>query len=115
MPGGVPSRPGVVKSSSAHRSARRFSTGVPVDTDSDSVPDYRDLDTDNDGIADLHEGGSDCADANDDGICDGDDVDRLEHPVDALGRLGAGREGWTKGLLRREPPGGAEFIGEPPR
>jgi uncharacterized repeat protein (TIGR01451 family)/MYXO-CTERM domain-containing protein len=44
---------------------------TPLDFDNDTVPDYRDLDTDNDGISDLHEGGSACADANDDGICDG--------------------------------------------
>jgi MYXO-CTERM domain-containing protein len=50
--------------------------GDPRDWDSDSVPDYRDLDVDNDGIADVYEGSSKCADANDDGVCDGDDPDR---------------------------------------
>jgi MYXO-CTERM domain-containing protein len=59
---------------------------LPVDTDGDSVPDYRDLDTDNDGIADLYEGGSRCPDANDDGICDGDDTDRdgIVSTIDAV-------------------------------
>ncbi len=41
------------------------------DTDGDGVPDHIDLDADNDGIPDVIEGGSDCADADSDGICDG--------------------------------------------
>ncbi len=44
---------------------------VPVDTDGDGIPDYLDLDSDNDGISDLIEGGADPAlDANDDGMID---------------------------------------------
>ncbi|HUS31272.1 MAG TPA: OmpA family protein [Kofleriaceae bacterium] len=51
------------------------SDGDPTNTDADSGPDYVDLDSDNDGIADLYEAGSGCADGNADGACDGDDVD----------------------------------------
>ncbi len=46
-----------------------------IDTDGDTVRDYRDLDSDNDGLADLHEGGFGCLDANDNGVCDGPDAD----------------------------------------
>jgi heat shock protein beta len=49
--------------------------GQPRDTDGDGVPDYRDLDSDDDGISDLIEGGSGCADANNDSVCDGTDED----------------------------------------
>ena len=44
----------------------------PTDTDGDSVPDYRDLDTDNDGILDVTEAGG--ADNNGDGIIDTPDT-----------------------------------------
>jgi uncharacterized repeat protein (TIGR01451 family)/MYXO-CTERM domain-containing protein len=47
-----------------------------VDTDADGVPDAHDLDSDNDSLADAHEGGSGCADSNNDAICDGNDSDR---------------------------------------
>ncbi len=44
---------------------------VTVDTDGDGVPDYRDLDSDNDGIADLKESGNPAlVDANNDGKVD---------------------------------------------
>ena len=36
-----------------------YNGGTPLDTDSDSVADFRDLDTDNDGIPDAVEGGND--------------------------------------------------------
>jgi uncharacterized repeat protein (TIGR01451 family) len=43
----------------------------PVDTDSKDTPDFQDIDSDNDGISDLVEGGSDPAiDANNDGVID---------------------------------------------
>jgi len=42
-----------------------------VDSDSDSIPDYLDLDSDNDGIYDLNESGSGATDANLNGIIDG--------------------------------------------
>ncbi|NNL08643.1 MAG: Ig-like domain-containing protein [Croceitalea sp.] len=42
-----------------------------VDTDLDGVPDYLDLDSDNDGIYDLVEAGSSGIDANADGVLDG--------------------------------------------
>jgi uncharacterized repeat protein (TIGR01451 family)/MYXO-CTERM domain-containing protein len=50
--------------------------GALLDTDRDFIPDYRDLDSDNDSIADAHEGASRCTDANSDGLCDGADPDR---------------------------------------
>jgi gliding motility-associated-like protein len=49
-----------------------YGTGiVPVDTDLDLVLDYLDLDSDNDGIYDLKESGSNAVDANQDGKIDG--------------------------------------------
>lgn len=42
----------------------------PVDTDGDSIPDYLDLDSDNDGIYDLVESGSNALDSNKNGILD---------------------------------------------
>jgi gliding motility-associated-like protein len=47
-------------------------TGItPVDSDTDSVLDYLDLDSDNDGIYDLNESGSGAVDANLNGVLDG--------------------------------------------
>lgn len=46
-----------------------------VDTDGDTVPDYLDLDSDNDSIGDLVEGGSGAIDSDDDGVADIADVD----------------------------------------
>jgi gliding motility-associated-like protein len=43
----------------------------PIDTDGDSVPDYLDLDSDNDGIYDLVESGNQTVDSNKNGIIDG--------------------------------------------
>jgi gliding motility-associated-like protein len=43
----------------------------PMDTDGDNVPDYLDLDSDNDGIYDLIESGSQALDNNKNGIIDG--------------------------------------------
>jgi hypothetical protein len=51
---------------------------VPPDTDGDSRPDFRDLDSDNDGINDVREGaapGAPVIDANNDGLADGADPD----------------------------------------
>ena len=48
---------------------------TPVDTDGDSVPDNRDLDSDNDAVSDLFEGGNGGTDANNDGVVDGPDSD----------------------------------------
>ncbi len=45
---------------------------APPNTDGRGPANYRDLDSDDDGISDLLEGGSMCADANNDGVCDGD-------------------------------------------
>lgn len=43
----------------------------PIDTDGDSIPDYLDLDSDNDGIFDWREAGSTATDSNNDGRIDG--------------------------------------------
>lgn len=49
-----------------------FGNGVtPVDSDGDLIPDYLDLDSDNDGIYDLIESGCNALDANNNGIIDG--------------------------------------------
>nr|MBA3454314.1 DUF4215 domain-containing protein [Deltaproteobacteria bacterium] len=70
---------------------------VMADTDKDSVRDYRDLDSDNDGLSDLHEGDFRCLDANDNGVCDGpdDDGDGIANSIDmqpaAFGTLNARR------------------------
>jgi hypothetical protein len=49
---------------------------APKDTDSDGVPDYRDLDSDNDGINDIIESGHPgLIDSNNDGVVDGPDAD----------------------------------------
>ena len=50
---------------------------APVNTDGDSVPNYLDLDSDNDGVSDLVESGNTAlVDANHDGIVDGTDPDK---------------------------------------
>ena len=46
---------------------------TPLDTDNDGVPNYLDLDSDNDGIYDLTESGSNASDINQDGIIDSSD------------------------------------------
>ena len=49
-----------------------FGNGLtPVDSDGDAVPNYLDLDSDNDGIYDLVESGSNATDANFNGMIDG--------------------------------------------
>jgi len=66
---------------------------APPNTDGRGPPDYRDLDSDDDGISDLVEGGSGCTDANDDGVCDGgdDDGDGIRASADgAPGTFGDG-------------------------
>ncbi len=47
-----------------------------LDADIDGIADVRDLDSDNDSIPDLVEGGSGCPDPNHDAICDGNDPDK---------------------------------------
>lgn len=44
---------------------------TPIDTDGDGIPDYLDLDSDNDGIYDLNESGSNAPDADFNGVIDG--------------------------------------------
>jgi gliding motility-associated-like protein len=46
---------------------------IPTDFDNDNVPNYLDLDSDNDGIYDLTESGSNATDTNLNGIIDGND------------------------------------------
>ena len=48
---------------------------TPVDTDADGVPNYQDLDSDNDGIFDVTEAGFAANDIDKDGKLDGTDVD----------------------------------------
>ncbi len=49
-----------------------FGNGLtPANTDTDSIPDYLDLDSDNDGIYDLVESGSNAPDLNNNGVIDG--------------------------------------------
>lgn len=51
-------------------------TALPTpDTDNDGQDDYQDLDSDNNTVSDLIEGGSGAADTNNDGVADGPDAD----------------------------------------
>ncbi len=49
---------------------------APPNGDLDPTPDFRDLDSDDDGLTDLTEGGSGCVDASNNAVCDGPDGDR---------------------------------------
>jgi len=51
------------------------STNPPRNTDSDPTPDFRDLDSDNDGALDTVEVGSGCVDFDANGVCDRPDSD----------------------------------------
>ena len=65
----------------------QIGTGLtPPNSDNDTVPDYKDLDSDNDGVSDLQEGGSNGTDANNDGVVDGPDTDGdgIPNSVDGL-------------------------------
>ncbi len=56
--------------------ANALSTNTPRDKDGDGVPDFLDLDSDNDGIKDLSESGvTGAIDTNNDGVVDGPDAD----------------------------------------
>ena len=48
---------------------------TPPDTDGDGQPDTQDLDSDNDSVSDLEEGGTGALDTNNDGTADGPDSD----------------------------------------
>ncbi|MFN0253002.1 MAG: OmpA family protein, partial [Kofleriaceae bacterium] len=52
----------------------------PRDTDQDSIADFRDLDSDDDGLGDRNENGTACNDAPADGVCNGGDADRDGSP-----------------------------------
>lgn len=62
----------------------------PPDSDGDGVLDGRDLDSDDDGLADRMENGTVCADAPLNGVCDGGDPDLDGAPASADGRVGLG-------------------------
>lgn len=63
---------------------------IPADFDNDNVPDYLDLDSDNDGIYDLIESGSNAADINLNGIIDGNDfgINGLANSVETTSESG---------------------------
>jgi len=71
------------------------SVDAPIDSDGDGVPDFRDLDSDNDGTSDRSEGGATCADTDDNGVCDaGDsDGDGVVDSMDATDGFGIGGYG----------------------
>ncbi|MFK7923016.1 MAG: T9SS type A sorting domain-containing protein, partial [Bacteroidia bacterium] len=54
------------------------------DTDSDGTPDFQDLDSDNDGIHDVIEGGNGTADTNGDGTIDSDDTGYADTDSDGI-------------------------------
>ncbi|XZF14009.1 hypothetical protein ACTHGU_19695 [Chitinophagaceae bacterium MMS25-I14] len=69
-------RDGIMDSADGNNSARG-GTGIatPKDTDGDAIADFRDLDSDNDGINDVIESGNGAFDTNGDGLVDGTDTD----------------------------------------
>ena len=54
------------------------------DTDGDGVPDYKDLDSDNDGINDVIENGNKDADTNNDGVIDSNDTGGSDADEDGI-------------------------------
>lgn len=66
----------------------------PVDTDGDGIPDFRDLDSDDDGLADRHENGTRCMDRPINNVCDGTDADGDGSPSSADGAPGFGVGGY---------------------
>lgn len=69
----------------------QIGTGLtPPDTDGDTKPDYKDLDSDNDAVSDLQEGGSNGTDADNDGVVDGPDADGDGIPNSVDGLNGSG-------------------------
>uniref|UniRef100_A0AB33KSZ5 PA14 domain-containing protein n=1 Tax=Tenacibaculum sp. Pbs-1 TaxID=3238748 RepID=A0AB33KSZ5_9FLAO len=54
------------------------------DTDGDGTPDYQDLDSDNDGINDVIEGGNESSDTNGDGVIDSNDMGGSDSDEDGI-------------------------------
>ena len=68
----------------------------PVDTDGDSIADFRDLDSDDDGLSDRAENGTSCLDMPEDGVCNGGDADRdgVADSADNTTGFGVGANGY---------------------
>ena len=56
----------------------------PLDSDGDNLPNHLELDSDNDGIYDIEEGGDGSLDTNNDGVIDGDDDGFADEDVDGM-------------------------------
>ncbi len=67
---------------------------APIDTDGDQVPDFRDIDSDDDSITDRAENGATCADDPENAICDGNDDDGDGSPSSADAKVGFGLGGY---------------------
>ena len=93
--GGDPDKDGVVGTADHTTGFGVGGYATPPDTDGDGLPDYRDLDSDGDGIFDLDEAGHGKLDTNDDGKIDGDDTDRdgIKTSVDSDPMFGGGGSG----------------------
>ena len=57
---------------------------TPSDTDGDNIPDYLDIDSDNDGIFDVVEGGDGASDTNNDGVVDSNDTGYADADGDGM-------------------------------
>ncbi len=66
---------GIINDSSIDVAGFGGDADLPNDAENDSIPNYLDIDSDNDGITDLLESGSGAPDTNNDGMVDGADTD----------------------------------------
>lgn len=66
---------------------------TPPNSDNDAIPNYKDLDSDNDAVSDLQESGSNGTDADNDGVVDGPDTDGDGIPDSVDGLVGPGDAG----------------------
>ena len=84
--GGDPDGDGIPATADGNPAYGDAGDPTPVDTDSDGKPDARDLDSDNDAINDVIEGGNGPRDTNGDGIVDGNDSDGdgIKDPTDGF-------------------------------